>query len=178
MAKAAIRKMKKAKEDYKSILAQYKETKYEVEGLNEELNNAYSKIKFLDLEVVQANAKVKRVTSKKLDEVLAYQKPSSDKSGLGYIREGSSNSKVPKEMKFVNVKEASTPLVDNVKSEKKPNVVNQMVLTKSPKPIVPKPKARGKSLPKRQGDLQTQHYCRHCGILEHALPSLWNPRAH
>ena len=32
VAKVAIRKMKKAEEDYKSILAQYKETKCEVEG--------------------------------------------------------------------------------------------------------------------------------------------------
>ena len=47
VAKVAIRKMKKAEKDYKSILARYKETKCEVEGLNEELNNAYSKIKFL-----------------------------------------------------------------------------------------------------------------------------------
>ena len=109
---------------------------------------------------------------------LPIQSPLSDRNGLGYIREGSSNSKMSKEMKFVKAKEAPTPLVDNVKFEKKPNVVNQMVLPKSPKPIVPKPKARGKSLPKRQGDPQTQHYCRHCGILEHALPSLWNPRAH
>ena len=31
---------------------------------------------------------------------------------------------VLKEMKFVKAKEPSTPLVDNVKSEKKPNVVN------------------------------------------------------
>ena len=52
VAKAAIRKMKKAKENYKSILAWYKETKCEVEGLNEELGNAYSKIKFLEFEVV------------------------------------------------------------------------------------------------------------------------------
>ena len=87
MAKAAIRKMKKAEKDYKSILAWYKETKCEVEGLNEELNNAYSKIKFLELEVVQANAKVERVASKKLDEVLAYQNPSLDRSSLGYIGE-------------------------------------------------------------------------------------------
>ena len=53
-------------------------------------------------------------------------------------------------MKFVKAKVASTPLVDNVKPEKKPNVVNQMVLTVSPKPIVAEPKARGKSLPKRK----------------------------
>ena len=120
VAKAAIRKMKKVEQDYKSIHVQYKETKCEVERLNEELNNAYSKIKFLDLEVVQANAKVERVVSKKLDEVLAYQKPSSDRSGLGYTEESSISSKVSKEIKFVRAKEPSTPLVDKVKFEKKP----------------------------------------------------------
>ena len=50
----------------------YKETKCEVEALNEELTKAYSKIKFLELEVIQASAKVERVASKKLDEVLAH----------------------------------------------------------------------------------------------------------
>ena len=37
VAKAAIRKMKKAEEDYKNILVWYKETKCEVEGLNDEI---------------------------------------------------------------------------------------------------------------------------------------------
>ena len=37
---------------------------------NGELTEAYSKIKFLELEVIQANAKVVRVSSKKLDDVL------------------------------------------------------------------------------------------------------------
>ena len=73
VANAAIKKMKRAKEDYRSFLIQYKETKCEVETLNGELTEAYLKIKFLELEVVQANAKVERVFSKKLDEVLAYQ---------------------------------------------------------------------------------------------------------
>ena len=49
--------------------------------MNEELTNAYSRIKFLELEVIQANIKVEQIASKKLDEVLAYQKPSSD-SGI------------------------------------------------------------------------------------------------
>ena len=75
VAKAAIRKMKRAEQDYKSLLVQYKETKYEVETLNGELTEAYSKIKFLELEVIQTNARVEQVASKKLDEVLAYQKP-------------------------------------------------------------------------------------------------------
>ena len=72
VAKAAIKKMKRAEEDYKSLLVRYKETKCEMETLNGELTEAYSKIKFLELEVVQANTKVERVSSKKLDEVLAH----------------------------------------------------------------------------------------------------------
>ena len=75
VAKAAIRKMKRAKQDCKSLLVWYKETKCEVETLNGELIQAYSKIKFLELEVIQANAKVEQVASKKLDEVLVHQKP-------------------------------------------------------------------------------------------------------
>ena len=37
MAKASIKKMKKAEQDNKSILMRYKETKCEVKALNEEL---------------------------------------------------------------------------------------------------------------------------------------------
>ena len=93
--------------------------------MNEELTNAYSRIKFLELEVIQANAKVERVASKKLDEVLAYQKSSSDRSGLGYTKESSSSANVSTEMKFLKAKElvVSTPIVENVNVEKKPNVI-------------------------------------------------------
>ena len=71
VAKAAIKKMKRAEQDYKSLLVRYKETRCKVETLNGELIEAYSKIKFLELEVMQANAKIERVSSKKLDKVLA-----------------------------------------------------------------------------------------------------------
>ena len=96
--------MKRVEEDYKSLLLRYKETKCEMEMLNKELTEAYLKIKFLELEVVQANAKVDRVSSKKLDEVLAHQKPFSDKSGLGYTDESSLSVKVSKDIKFVKAK--------------------------------------------------------------------------
>ena len=52
----------------------YKEAKCEIEKLNGKLTEAYTKVKFLGLEVVQANAKVKRVSTKKLDDVLSSQK--------------------------------------------------------------------------------------------------------
>ena len=149
VAKAVIRKMKRAEQDYKSLLVRYKEMKCDIEKLNEELTDAYSKIKFLELELIQANDKVERVASKKLDEVLAHQKPFSEKSGLGYTGESSSSAK---EMKFVKAKEpmGATPTIEKVKGEKKPNVIAQRVLTKPPNPLVAKPRATGKSLPKSQ----------------------------
>ena len=115
MAKVAIKKMKRAEEDYRSLLVRYKETKCEMETLNGELTKAYSKIKFLEIEVIQANAKVEQVSSKKLDEVLAHQKPFFDKGGLGYTEKSSLSVKVSKDMKFVKAKE---PMVEITTVEK------------------------------------------------------------
>ena len=55
--------------------------------------------------MVQANAKVERVSSKKLDEVLSHQKPFSDRTGLGYIEESNSTANISKEIKLVKAKE-------------------------------------------------------------------------
>ena len=119
--------MKKAEEDYKSLLAWYKEAKCEIEMMNGELTEAYSKIRFLKLEVVQANAKIERVSTKKLDDVISSQKHFLDKSGLGYTRGSSSSANVTKEVKFVKAREpvvvASTP--EKVKDETKKNVADQ-----------------------------------------------------
>ena len=68
---------------------------------------------------------MERVASKKLDEVLAHQKPFPNKSGLGYIGESSSSTNVSKDMKFVIAKEpmVASPTVEKVNFEKKPNVI-------------------------------------------------------
>ena len=58
VAKAAVKKMKKVEEDYRSLLVRYKEAKCEIEMLNGELTKAYTKVKFIELKVVQANVKV------------------------------------------------------------------------------------------------------------------------
>ena len=57
LAKVDMKKMKKAEEDYRSLLVRYKEAKCEIEMLNRELTEAYTKVKFRELKVVQANAK-------------------------------------------------------------------------------------------------------------------------
>ena len=84
VAKAAVKKMKKAEEDYRSLLMRHKEAKCEIEKLNGELSEAYTKVRFLEQEVVQANAKTERVSTKKLNDVISSQKQFSNKSSLGY----------------------------------------------------------------------------------------------
>ena len=90
------------------------------------------------------------MSSKKLDEVLAHQKPFSNKSVLGYIGEGSLVANISKEVKFMKAKEpmVATKNAKKVKLEKKKNVTNQIFMTKPPKKSVVKPKGNGKSLPK------------------------------
>ena len=149
MAKADVKKMKKAEEGHRSLLVRYKEAKCEIETLNGELTEAYSKIKFLELEVIQANAKVERISSKKLDDVLSHQKPFSDKTGLGYTGESSSTVNISKEVKFVAAKElgAVSPIVEMTKVEKNKNVADQRVLNKLHNQYVVKSEVRAKSLP-------------------------------
>lgn len=70
-ANHAVRKMKKIEEEHKCTLVQLKEAKCEVEGLKGELVEAYSKVKFLVLEIIQANVKVEHISTKKLKSVLS-----------------------------------------------------------------------------------------------------------
>ena len=79
--------------------------------------------------MVQANAKVEQVSSKKLDEVLSHQKPFSDKTELGYTGESSSAVNISKEVKFVKAKEpvVVAPTMEKAKVEKKKNVADQRV---------------------------------------------------
>ena len=62
-------------------------------------------MRFLEQEVVQANAKIERVSTKKLNDVISSQKHFSEKSGLGYTGESSSSGNVTKEVKFIPAKE-------------------------------------------------------------------------
>ena len=48
VAKAAVKKMKKAEKDYRSLLMHHKEVKCKIEKLNGELSEAYTKVRFLE----------------------------------------------------------------------------------------------------------------------------------
>ena len=125
---------KKAKEDYRSLLMHHKEAKCEIEKLNGELSKAYTNMRFLEQEVVQANAKIERVSIKKLNDVISSQKQFSDKFGLEYTGGSSSSGSVTKEVKFIKAKEQIEvgPTAEKPKMEEKRNVDDQRMLNNSP----------------------------------------------
>ena len=158
VANLAMKKMKKVEEEHRCILVQLKEAKCEVEGLKGELVEAYSKIKFLELKIIQANVKVEHISTKKLDNVLSFQKSSHDKTSLGYTGEGSSS----KEVRFVLAKN------DEKLKEVKPEIETPAAVKRT---ICAKPKEKGKSLPKNQKGPQVKHVCHHCGVQGHTRPN-------
>ena len=62
-------------------------------------------MRFLEQEVVQANVKIERVSTKKLNDVISSQKQFSDKFSLGYTGGSSSSGSVTKKVKFIKAKE-------------------------------------------------------------------------
>ena len=179
MTKAAVKKMKKAEEDYRSLLVRYKEAKCEIKTLNGELTEAYTKVKFLELEVVQANAKVEQVSIKKLDDVLSSQKTFSDKIGLGYTGESSSAVNVSKEVKFMKAKKpvVIAPIVVKENVEKKKNVIDQRVLNKPRNQSMVRSEAKAKSFPRSQRGPRANHVCHHYGLQGHTRPDCYKLRA-
>ena len=89
---------------------------------------------------MQTNAKIERVTTKKLDDVISSQNHFSDKSRLGNIT---------KEMKFIKAKEPFEvgPTVEKPKMEEKRNVEDQWMLNNPHNQSVGKSESRAKSRP-------------------------------
>ena len=114
---------------------------------------------------MQANAKIEKVTTKKLDDVISSQKSFSDKSGLGYTGGSSSSGNVTKEVKFVKVKD---PVVvdltdEKLEMEEKKNVVNQRLLNPRNQ-YVGRSESRAKSRPRLQRGPRSTYVCHHCGL--------------
>ena len=136
-------------------------------------------MKFLELEVIQANAKVDQVSTKKLDDVISSQKNFSDKIGLGFIVESSSDVKVTKEVKFAKAKEPKevVPIVEKAKVEKKKNVADQRVLNKPRNQSMVRSEAKGRSPSKSQKSSRMNYVCHHCGLQGHTRPNRHKLRA-
>ena len=65
-------------------------------SLEEKVNN-------LEIELSQAKTQIERMSSAKLDEVLSAQKPSSDKTSLGYVVSSGPSSSTTSGSRIVSV---------------------------------------------------------------------------
>ena len=134
---------------------------------------------FLKQEVVQANTKIERVSTKKLDDVISSQKHFLDKSELGYIGRSSSSGNVIKEVKSIKAKEQIEvgPTTEKPKMEKKRNVDDQRLLNNSRNQFVSRSESRAKSHPRPQRGARSNFVCHHCGLRGHIRPNCQNVRA-
>ena len=121
---------------------------------------------------MQANAKIERVTTKKLDDVISSQKSFSEKSGVGYTGGSSSSKNVTKEVKFIKVKESANvgPTAEKPKIEEKRNVGNEWLLN-SHNQSVGRSESRVKSHPRPQKVPRSNYVCHHCGLQGHTRPN-------
>ena len=90
-------------------------------------------MRFLEQEVVQA--KIEKVSTNKLNDVISSQKQFSDKSGLGYTGGSSSSDSVNKEMMFIKAKEQIevSPSAEKPKIKEKRNADDKRMLNNSHK---------------------------------------------
>ena len=127
---------------------------------------------------MQANAKIERVTTKKLDDVISSQKSFSDKSGLGYTEGSSSFGNITKEVKFIKAKESAEvgPTVEKPKIEEKRNVGNERLLNPRNQSLG-RSESRAKSRPRSQRGPRSNYVCHYCGLQGHTRPNCQKLRA-
>ena len=85
------------------LLVKLDETTRLVETLVVENTSLEEKVKNLEVNLSQARTQIERMSSPKLDELLSAQKPSSNKTGLGYVVSSSPSSSMAFESKTVFV---------------------------------------------------------------------------
>ena len=125
------------------LLVKLDETTRLVETLVVENASLEEKIKNLEVELSQARTQIERMSSAKLDEVLSAQKPSSDKTSLGYAVSSNPSSSTTSGSRTVFVPQ-SEKCVKGMKS-----ITN---LSNSKSFVRP-------------------HVCHHCGVFVHILPN-------
>ena len=80
----AIQKLSDVELDREELSTKFNKTNQTIEALRFENNFLAKKTKKLKLELFQVRVQLERTSSVKLDEMLSFQKSTSDRTGLGY----------------------------------------------------------------------------------------------
>ena len=112
------------------------------------------KVKNLEVKLSQARTQIERMSSAKLDELLSAQKPSSNKTGLGYVVSSSPSSSMAFRLETVFAPQSE-------KGDKGMKSITDLSNSKS----FVRPHSRKSSSPK------TAHVCHHYGVSGHINPN-------
>ena len=148
------KELNEVKTEKADLLVKQDKTTRLVETLVMENTLLEEKVKNLEVELSQARTQIKRVSGAKLDEVLSAQKPSSNKTGLGYAVSSSPSSSTAFGSKTVFVPQFE-------KGDKGMKFKTDLANFKS----FVRPHSRKSSSSK------TTHVCHHCGVSRHILPN-------
>ena len=144
----------KVKIEKADMFVKQDETTRLVETLFVDNNSLEDKVKNLEVELSQARIQIERMSSAKLDEVLSAQKPSNDKTGLGYVVSSDPFSSTASRSKIVFVPQFE-------KGVKGTKFITDLYNSKS----FVRPHSR-KSI-----NLKTAHVCHHCSVSRHICPN-------
>ena len=143
MSHLCRKELNEVKTEKVNLLVKLDETTRLVETLVVENASIEEKVKNLKVELSQARTQIERMSSAKLDEVLSAQKPSSDKTGLGYV--------VSSGPSFFTASGSRTIFVLQFKKGNK-GMKSKTDLTNSKSFVRP-------------------HVCHHCGVSGHICPN-------
>ena len=133
------KELNEVKTEKTDMLVKLDETTRLVETLIVENTSLEKKVKNLEFELSQSRTQIERMSSAKLDEVLSTQKPSFDKTGLGYVVSSSPSSSMASRSRTVFVPQSE-------KGNKGMKSKNDMTNSKS---------------------FVRPHVCHHYGVSEH-----------
>ena len=119
------------------------------------------KVKNLKIELSQARTQIEKMSSAKLDEVLSAQRPSSNKTSLGYVDFSGPSSSTASGLKTIVV-----PQFEKVDKGKK------SIIDMSNSKSFVRPHSR------KSSNSKTTHVCHRCGVPGHACPNCFKLYSH
>ena len=140
LCRKALNEIKTKKAD---LLVKLDETTRLVETIDVENTSLEEEVKNLEVEFSQARTQIEKMSSAKLDEVLSAQKPSSDKTDLGYAISSGPSSSTASGSKTVFMLQSKK---GNKGMKSKTNLVNYKSIVRP-------------------------HVCHHCGVFGHIRPN-------
>ena len=144
------KELNEVKNEKANLLVKLNETKRLVETLVVENTSLEEKVKNLEVELSQARTQIERMSSAKLDELLSAQKPSSDKTGLGYAISSGPSSSMASRLRTVFVPQFEK---GNKGMKSKTYLANSKSFVRS-------------------------HVCHHCGVFGHICPNCFKLYPH